>query len=299
MATLFGLFRNRNFILTLAIVLGLLVGQGAVWTERLVLPALAFVMTLSMSRVESRLLRSPRALLVPLTGGVAMNYVVLGGLILVLSRILISEAPLRMGFTILAAAPPAVAVIPFTAILHGDLPFSLVGTLGCYLSAFLLTPLILLTQLGASVEAQGLCVTLLELILLPLVLSRLLRIPRVTSRITTVQGPLTNWSFFVVVYTVVGLNRTVFLSQPYSLLPAAVLIVAATYALGALIARVGRLRRIDPTRVTSIVLLGTFKNTGFAAGLALTLFGTQTAIPSTLYTIVMLTYIIFLDLRRR
>jgi BASS family bile acid:Na+ symporter len=299
MITFFGLLRNRNVILALAILLGLLVGQGAVWTEQLVLPALGFVMTLSMSRVAGRLLRSPRAMLAPLIGGVAMNYVVLGGLILVLSRVLIFDAPMRMGFTIFAAVPPAVAVIPFTTFLHGDLPFTLVGTLGCYLGAFLLTPLILLTLLGASVDAQGLFVNLIELILLPLAVSRILRSPRVASRITPVRGPLINWSFFVVVYTVVGLNRAVFLSQPQSLLPAAVLTVAVTYALGALIGRVGRLRQIDPKRVTSVVLLGTFKNTGFAAGLALTLFGTQTAIPSTLYTIVMLSYIIFLDLRRR
>jgi BASS family bile acid:Na+ symporter len=277
----------------------LLVGQGASWTEQLVLPALAFVMMLSTSSVTGRLFRSPRALLMPLVGGVAMSYVVLGGLILILSRVLILDTPLRMGFTILAAVPPAVAVIPFTTFLHGDLTFTLVGTLGCYLGAFLVTPLILLTLLGTSVDAQGLFITLIELIILPLVLSRILRHPRVASRIATVQGPLTNWSFFVVVYTVVGLNRAVFLSQPQTLLPAIVLAVTVTYALGYLIERVGRLLRIDPQRVTSVVLLGTFKNTGFAAGLALALFGTQSAIPSTIYTIVMLTHVIFLDLRRR
>ena len=49
----------------------------------------------------------------------------------------------------------------------------------------------------------------------------------------------------------------------------------------------------------SMVLLGTSKNAGFAAGLALTLFSREAAIPSTIQTISMLSYIIFLDLKTR
>lgn len=76
------LVRNRNFILSLAIVLGLLFGQGAQWTGGLVLPALAFVMVLSTTSMTGNLFRSPRAWIGPLLSGVAMNYGVLGGLIL-------------------------------------------------------------------------------------------------------------------------------------------------------------------------------------------------------------------------
>ena len=69
MSKLQGLFGDRNFILSLAIVLGLALGQGALWTEGLVLPALAFVMMLSMTGVEGRLFRSPRTLLTPSSRG--------------------------------------------------------------------------------------------------------------------------------------------------------------------------------------------------------------------------------------
>jgi len=48
-----------------------------------------------------------------------------------------------------------------------------------------------------------------------------------------------------------------------------------------------------------VILLGTSKNTGFAAGLALTLFSEQTAVPSTVQTIFMLSSVIFLNLKRR
>lgn len=294
------LVRNRNFILSLALILGLLVGQGALWTANLVLPLLALVMMLSTTSVTGSLFRSPRTWLAPLIAGIAMNYLVLGGVILILNGLIIIEQPISNGFIILAAVPPAVGVIPFTGFLDGDMTFSLLGTLGCYLGAFFVTPLILFTFLGFSTGFQViLFITMVELIIVPLVLSRILLYTGVASRIAPVRGPLINWCFFLVFYTLIGLNRDVFLSQPASLIPAAAIAVATTFGLGYVIERVGRLIRIDPKKVTTMVLLGTAKNTGFAAGLALALFDKQTAIPSTITTIFMLSYIVFLDLKKR
>ena len=300
MSRLKGLLRDRNFILSLALTLGILLGQGAYWTEKLVLPALAFVMMLSTTSVTGSLFRSPRRLLTPILAGVTMNYVLLGGLILLLSGLLIPEGPLRIGFVILAAVPPAVGVIPFTGFLDGDVEFSLIGCLSSYLGAFIATPLILFTFLGLSAGYQvKLSSTLFQLIIVPLLLSRILVYTGVASRIAPVKGTLLNWSFFLVVYTVVGLNREVLLSQPSSLIPAAAITLATTFLLGYLIEQAGRTLHLDPKKVISVVLLGTSKNAGFAAGLALTLFGRQTAIPSTIQTISMLSYVIFLDLKKR
>ena len=300
MSRLKGLLRDRNFILSLALTLGILLGQGAHWTEKLVLPALAFVMMLSTTSVTGSLFRSPRRLLTPILAGVTMNYVVLGGLILLLSCLLIPEGPLRTGFVVLAAVPPAVGVIAFTGFLDGDVEFSLIGCLSCYLGAFIATPLILFTLLGLSAGFQvKLFTTMFQLIIIPLFLSRILVYTGVAPRIAPVRGTLLNWSFFLVVYTVVGLNREALLSQPSSLIPAAAITLTTTYLLGYLIERAGRILRLEPKKVISVVLLGTSKNAGFAAGLALTLFGRQTAIPSTIQTISMLSYVIFLDLKMR
>jgi predicted Na+-dependent transporter len=68
----------------------------------------------------------------------------------------------------------------------------------------------------------------------------------------------------------------------------AVITVTTTFLLGYLIERVGWILRLDPKKIISVILLGTSKNAGFAAGLALTLFGRQTAIPSTTQTVFML-----------
>jgi BASS family bile acid:Na+ symporter len=293
------LLRNRNAILVLAIVLGLLAGQGAHWTAPLVLPALAFVMLLSTTRITGRLFQSPRTVLAPLLAGLAMNYGVLGGLLLTLTEEAALEAPFRIGFIVLAAVPPAVAVIPFTSFLKGDLEFSLIATLSGYLGALLLTPLLLFFLLGSTYGFQGRrVITLVELILIPLLLSRILLRTGVATRIAPIRGDLINWSFFLVIYTVVGINQDIFLTRPLSLLPAAAITATATFVLGYAIEFLGRRLRLDPKRVMSLTLLGTLKNTGFSAGLALTLFDEHTAIPSAIMNIFMLSYVIFLDFRK-
>jgi len=228
-----------------------------------------------------------------------MNYGVLGGLLLLLNGLLTLEEPFRIGFIILATVPPAVGVIPFTGFLDGDLEFSIIGTLGCYLGALLIIPTILPALLGSSLGFQaGLIITLVELIIVPLVLSRILVHTGVDRRIATIKGILINWSFFIVVYTVTGLNSEVFLSRPLTLIPAAAITVVATFVLGYVIERAGRFTKVDPRKVTSMVLLGTLKNTGFSAGLALALFDKHTAVPSTIMNIFMLSYVILLDLKR-
>ena len=294
------LLRNRNVILCAALGLGLLWGEGASWTEGIALPALALVMTLSTTGVSGSAFRSPRTLLVPALGGLAMNYVVLAGFILGLNSLLIHDEALRSGFVLLAAVPPAVAVVPFTGFLKGSSTFSLIGTIGCYLGALIIMPLMALGFLGSGfVEPLKLFIIMVELIIIPLILSRILIWTGMAVRIEPVKGAITNWSFFLVSYTIVGLNRAVFLDQPLSLFPVALIAVASTFFLGWVIEKLGGLFRIDPKTLTSLVLLGTLKNYGLAGGLALALFSKRTALPATVSVIFMIVYIVWLGWKRR
>jgi len=299
MSKLQRVLRNRNFILFSSLLLGLLWGEGAQWTEGVTLPALALVMTLSTMGISVSEFRSPRALLVPALGGLAMNYVLLGGFILGLNILLVQDEALRSGFVIIAAVPPAVAVIPFTGFLNGNSAFSLIGSIGSYLGALIITPLIVLGLLGGGlIEPVKLLVIMVELIIAPLVLSRILVWTGLASRIEPFKGTITNWSFFVVSYTIVGLNRAVFLGRPLSLIPVALVALASTFLLGLVIEKVGELFRIDPKTLTSLILLGTLKNYGLAGGLALALFSKQTAVPATVSVIFMIVYIIWLGYKR-
>jgi len=291
---------HRDFILALAVVLGLLAGQGAHLAEPLVLPALGVVMTLSTLGVTGSIFRRPRELIVPVLAGLAMNFLALGGLLLGLQALFIREAAIATGFVIMAAVPPAVAVIPFTDLLGGNRTFSLVATMGCYLGALVITPLLAVGLLGAQVIQPGkVLVILLELIVAPLVLSRLLLKLGWAGRLERIKGPLTNWCFFLVTYTIVGLNRQLILGQPELLAPVALVALLSTFVWGEVIARSGRRLGLAAPTATSLVLLGTLKNYGLSGGLALTLFDTKTAVPATVSTVFMIIYIIWLGWQGR
>jgi bile acid:Na+ symporter, BASS family len=294
------LLRSRDFILMAALAAGLAAGGGARYTEPAVLPLLAVVMTLATMGVEGRVFRSPRSLATPFLAGLLLNFMVLGGLLLVLSSLLISDRAFVKGFIILAAAPPAVAVIPFAVLLRGDSSFALIGAIGCYLGALIIMPLAAVAFLGiAVIQPWMLLIILFELILAPLMASRVLLWTGASQRLERVKGTVTNWSFFLITYTIVGLNRDLFLYQTISLAPVAVIAVASTFVLGAVIESIGKVLRIEPSTVVSLVLLGTMKNYALAGGLALTLFDRYHAVPAAVSTVFMIVYIIWLGFKRR
>ena len=163
-----------------------------------------------------------------------------------LNYALIRDETLRAGFVIMAAVPPAVAVIPFTFLLNGDSPFSLVATIGCYLGALVIMPLMTLTFLGEGfADSRKLVMIMAELIFAPLVVSRVLRWSGAAKRLDPWKGALTNWSFALVTYTIVGLNRNLFLNQPLVIAPVAFIALASTFLLGFGIEGIGRLFRVD------------------------------------------------------
>jgi BASS family bile acid:Na+ symporter len=257
-------------------------------------------MTLSTMGVRSEMLRSPRELLGPALSGLLLNYLVLGGILLGLSFLMVREPAMNDGFVLLVAVPPAIAVIPFTEFLRGNTTFSLLATVACYLGALIITPLIALGFWGTSfIEPALLVMVIVELIAAPLLISRFLLWTSVAARLEPIKGTITNWSFFMVMYTIVGMNRELFLQRPLSLVPVAVIALFSTFLLGAVIAKVGRSMGIDRSTLTSLVLLGTLKNYGIAGGLALTLFSKKTAIPAAVSSVFMIVYIIWLDFEKR
>ena len=226
------LFLNRNVILIFGVVAGLVWGKGAVWTESLILPVLALVMTVATMGIEGSSLRSVRGILVPAFIGIAMNYLVLSGVIILLSQYLITDNNLRIGFILIAAVPPAVAVIPFSFLLRGNNTFSLLGTLGGYLGALVIMPLIAIAFFGTSfITPLKLIIIMTELIFLPLVAGSLLHWTGIDKRFNYLKGPITNWGFSLITYTIVGLNREMFLHEPLSLVPTALIVVVSTFVL--------------------------------------------------------------------
>ncbi|HOG18659.1 MAG TPA: hypothetical protein PLB96_15085 [Syntrophales bacterium] len=300
MTKLGGLLRSRNFIFLLSLFLGLAAPDGAHWTRYLMLPALGLAMTLSAMTISVDLFRSPRSLFFPALGGILMTYVVLANVLIGLGAVLISDEALWTGLVIIAAVPPAVAVVPFADLLDGNHAYALIATMGAYLGALVIMPLISVGLLGTQfLDPWGLISVLLELIVLPLFVSRLLIHRSWHVRLAPLQGTMTDWSFFVVMYTIVGLNRDLLLEKPASLLPIALVLFSSMFLLGLLIEWIGSLLHISRDNIVSLVLLGTLKNYGLAAGIAVTLFSVEASVPMAVATFFLIPYILWLDFRKR
>ncbi|MBU1743479.1 MAG: hypothetical protein KJ649_01070 [Proteobacteria bacterium] len=300
MTLLKNLLRNRNAIFLLALAAALAFPAVTPVTRHLVLPALALAMTLSTMEIGNDLFRKPRTLLFPAFLGIIMSYIILGNIINGLAAVMIRDETIWTGFILLAAVPPAVAVIPFSGFLKGNGPLSLIGTVGAYLGGLAIMPLIAVGLLSsAAFDPLQLFMVTLELIVLPLCVSRILIRKGWRERILPYRGTVTNWSFFVVLYTLVGLNRDIIFGQTSTLLPVAAISIFTMFILGFLIDWLGSRFHLPRETRTSLVLLGTLKNQGMAGGIALTMFSQEATIPAAVSTIVMIVYIIWLDFRKR
>jgi len=294
------LLNNRNFIFLLAIMFGLVLPQAAQWTKMLMMPALALVMTLATINVPNDYFLKPRSILKPSLAGILMAYVILGGAILLVSALLIDDKNLWIGFVLIAAVPPAVAVIPFTAILEGNVSYTLSGTIASYLAALLIMPLVFWIFIGTGFDdPYKLVRIMLLLIVLPLVLSRIILYFNWHDKLSPIRGLLTDWGFFIVLYSIIGVNRDLIFSRPLSIVPVAGVVFATTFVLGWAIQKTGVIFKVDKKNITSLVLQGTLKNQGIAGGLAIALFEKEAAVPSAVYSIFMILYIMWLDWRKR
>ncbi|MFH1382055.1 MAG: bile acid:sodium symporter [Chloroflexota bacterium] len=276
-----GLFQNRNFILVLAVVLGLTFGESvAAYAEPLILPLLALVMTLSAVDVTSRELLSLKKLYWPVVSSIILNYLVLGGAIILLAWWLIPDDELRTGFIILAAVPPAPAVLPFTHTLGGNVRFSLIGVTGAYLAALIITPLVITLWLGTGFfNPVKLLLILAELVLIPIAASRILLITSFISRIKASRGVIVNWSFFIIVFALIGLNRQALFGEMDMLLRMFIIAVVTSFVMCHLLELAARVLHLTSETTISVILMGTLKNYSLAGGILLSLFTTRSAIP--------------------
>lgn len=292
------LLGDRNFLFISSVLLGIALGQVAHWTQPLTLPALAVAMTVSTTQVASSAFRPLRKLVRPILLSVVLNYFILSTVILILARWLIPERELWIGSVLSAAAPPGAAVIPFSYILGGDTAFALIGTVGAYLAAVLIKPAMVLLLIGeSSVEPTGLIIVLLQLVVVPLVLSRLLLASPLMGPVERWRGKIVNWAFFLVIFTIVGLNRDVFLREPDVVALISIATVARSFGLGILLEKVLKRLQLDRATRVSYILMGTLKNGGVAAGTALALFGKRASVPAAVGTAIAVPYLLWLGIR--
>lgn len=294
-----GLLRNRNFLLVSSIVLGMVVGSGAHRVQALTLPGLALAMTVSVVQVDAGAFRSLRNLARATFVSLLLNYVLLGGLTLLLARLWNPDPELWTGFVLSAAVPSGIAVIPFSFLLGGDTTLALLGSVGVYLSALLIMPALTSALAGAdSVDPLRLVIALVEIVLVPLALSRLIRATPLRATVERWRGAVVNWAFALLMFAVVGINRDALLRQPTVLALTLAIALAGNFGLGfALEWALERLHVARTARVTYL-LMASMKNTGLAAAMALALFTERTSVPAAVISATNVFYLVWLGVRR-
>jgi len=284
----------------MAIAAGLLFDHAAQWTKHLVLPTLALILTLAMTDISGKVYEYRRSPLIPALVGVFMSYVILGNFIVGLGAFLVHEERLWTGFIIMAAVPPALAVVPLARFRGGNQMYAVIGTIGAYIGALVIIPVIAAGLLDMrSLHITGIIVAAVVLIFLPLLLYKVIVTRRLQARIEPLKGIIIKWCHFLILYTIVGLNRETIIGQPSSLYPVAAIALTSTFLLGFLIEWIGARLRISKEKLTSLCLLGTLKNYALAAGLALSLFSKDAALPAAVFMIFMMIYIAWLDFKLR
>jgi len=293
------IFVQRNFILPLAFILGFSFPQLAQMTQPLIIPAMIVVMTVSIAQIPTYEIIKWKNLARPLAIGVFFNYLILSSLLLALSHFIHFDESTRAGMILVASAPPGIAVLPFTSLLSGDSVLSLLAIFGSYLSSFIIMPGLIWFLIGTvSFPVSKLVIALIELIVLPIILSRLLIIKNLHKWISDKKGIIVNWGFFFVFLSVTGLNRNAFFEISNSLLKVFLIAFTSTFFVFFFMSRFLKKIGINQEEVISMVLLSTIKNSAFSAAMALILFDKNVSIPSAIFTLVYAFYMIWLGIQR-
>ncbi len=267
------LLSSFALMVSLAIGAGLLVGGYPGYTTEISTVSLMVAMTFSLMPIRLRdieLRREGRRIMLPFF----MSFVWLSGLAIALGMLF--QPPVRYGFVAMAAVPPAVAVLPISRVIGGDVEFSLVSLSFLYLCSLALTPLIIFLCAGEAISTWEIVRTVLLLILLPLLLSRGARRLPLSSRQVTM---LTNVCFFVLMFGIVGARRSFLFHEWPMVAVIAAAVAVRTFGSGILIKLAGKRAGVPRARLRPLMLFGSFKNEGLAILIALPLFSETAGVP--------------------
>ncbi len=230
--------------------------------------------------------------------GVLLNYFLFGFVIILLAYFFAPSTDIFYGFVVIAATPPGVAIIPFSFMLNGNIKLSILGTLGAFIASIFLAPLIIQVFSGnQELEVLPLFYSMLGLIIIPMLISRLLLLPAIKNTTFLLRGHVVNWGFAFIIFTAVGINRHVFFSNFSTLFQVAAILFLSIFVLGQVYDFVAKKMQVTKDNRMSQNLLLTLKSTGFAVVISFELFNEDAVIPSAVMSVFVLSYFLFLSFK--
>ena len=291
MNTIIKIINNRNTLLVTALILGLAIGK-ADFLKPYTLLVLAIVMVFSTTSFDFKILKDYKYFAKSTLSALLLNYVIFDTIVLGLAYFMVKDQNLWWGYVVIAATPPGVAIVPFSYIFKSDTNYSLIGIIGVYLLSIVLTPLIIeLFVQDADINIWQLIKVTLEVILVPILLSRLLIIKRIKPVTEKIRGKVVNWGFAIIIYTVIALNRDVIFSDLKVVLTASFIFFVAMFVAGFVFEKIYKNKKPRDLRISQNLML-TIKSSGFAAGTALSVFGVESALPAAIMAVFVILYLI-------
>ena len=257
------------------LIVGFASGGFPAYSKEISQVALVLGMTFSLTEISISGI-SPRTELRRFLIAFAMSYVVLSGLILSFA-ILSPDPQIRNGWVLMAAVPPAIAVVPITSILKGDTRRSLISLAFLYVLGLGLVPAITLVFTNQAAPFEELVVQTVLLIGVPLVASRFLRR---WPRVVDFRGSAVSISFFFLVVAIAGSTRAPLLAHPELIAPLTVLSFGRTFLLGGLVFVLTRALQVPWAERVAVTAFSSFKNLGLTVVLAFAVFGPVATLPS-------------------
>jgi len=282
------ILESYTIMMVLGLVLGIAAGGFPAYTKEISMASLAILMTLSLSSVrigdtrnKEHFEHAMRTLVV--------NYVLLTGLILAIG--LLFSDDLWPGWVLMAAAPSAVSIVPFTTVLGGQTSKALFSTAANYIVALGIMPAMTLLLIGSAVSTLSLVYSLLLLIVLPMLASRLVMRVNISKSANT---SMMNVMFAILIFAVAGSNRDAFVGEPIVVLAVSAACVIRTFGSGLATEFLLRRSGVPKQSRISYVLFASYKNLGLTATLAIALFEPIVAVPATICIVFEVIWVIFL-----
>ena len=272
------IFRSTKLFILLPIIIALIYPDFAPSLKEFIVPILFLMMFIPFLRVKTP--KFERANFKFASKMFFLNYIVYF-IVAFLISFIVKDDLLRTGVLLIAFMPPAVAIMKWTYFTDGDMEKTLFSQFFLYVSALVITPLLMWFFFRESVDTLVVVKTLFTLIVLPFLLTR----------------PLQNklkWDFREVLnvvtgmgtYIVVGLNIDKVLAEFSSFIPLVVVFSVLIFGLGFSTYAYTRFKNIPKKEAIVYMLFSNSKNGNLGLGFALLLFEPLVALPFVIIALV-------------
>jgi len=225
---------------------------------------LAAMMTVTLSRIPFRNLsptKNPKSVARALLLGLILASAIPLAAWLILRNIP-AYAAYADGLIFIAAAPFAASVGPLSLILRGDLEHALRSTIIVYIVALLWIPFVIWITLGTVVDMTKVVITVVEIIGVPLVLSRLLTKVKINK---TAMAVILNCTISFLVW--LSVSATTFPHSMIILTVFALIAFLRDFGLGSVTEVIEKRSGISWSQRVTDILMVSYKNKGIAIAL--------------------------------